>query len=227
MTTRPASPPIRLPAPRSATRLLWTAIFSFPLMAAVQIMCARLGMVTGLGLAGVIRVRYPRWILWSACALLLIANIVNIAADLGGMADVTQLLTGVRSLYWTPALRAPPGMPAVLDQLSPDRPDFQMAYPGLVCLHRRRIFRASGLARRGAGNPDSTCAVDRRVLGDAGRHPGNHHLAIPLLLAGRAGSGGGYRRWASRPSRCAKARPTGNFGARGTTSSPACSFRTW
>jgi NRAMP (natural resistance-associated macrophage protein)-like metal ion transporter len=82
---------------------LWTAIFSFPLMAAVQIMCARLGMVTGLGLAGVIRVRYPRWILWGACALLLVANIVNIAADLGGMADVTELLTGVRAIYWTPA----------------------------------------------------------------------------------------------------------------------------
>jgi Mn2+/Fe2+ NRAMP family transporter len=75
-------------------------------MAAVQIMCARLGMVTGLGLAGVIRVRYPRWILWSACALLVIANIVNIAADLGGMADVTGLLTGVRSTYWTPAYAA-------------------------------------------------------------------------------------------------------------------------
>jgi len=60
-------------------------------------------MVTGLGLAGVIRVRYPRWILWGACALLVIANTVNIAADLGGMADVTELLTGVGSLYWTPA----------------------------------------------------------------------------------------------------------------------------
>jgi NRAMP (natural resistance-associated macrophage protein)-like metal ion transporter len=81
---------------------LWTAVFSFPLMAAVQIMCARLGMVTGLGLAGVIRLRYPRWILWSACALLVVANVFNIAADLGGMADVTQLLTCVRSLYWTP-----------------------------------------------------------------------------------------------------------------------------
>ena len=60
-------------------------------------------MVTGLGLAGVIRVRYPRWILWSACTLLVIANIVNIAADLAGMADVTELLTGVSSLWWTPA----------------------------------------------------------------------------------------------------------------------------
>src|SRR5664279_5106355 len=82
---------------------LWTAIFSFPLMAAVQIMCARLGMVTGLGLAGVIRVHFPRWILWSACTLLVVANVVNIAADLGGMAAVTELLTGVRSYYWTPA----------------------------------------------------------------------------------------------------------------------------
>ncbi|MGA2040135.1 MAG: divalent metal cation transporter [Bryobacteraceae bacterium] len=81
---------------------LWTALFSFPLMAAIQIMCARLGMVTGLGLAGVIRVHYPRWVLWGACALLIIANIFNIAADLGGMADVTGLVTGVRPLYWKP-----------------------------------------------------------------------------------------------------------------------------
>src|ERR1022692_3910332 len=82
---------------------LWTAILSFPLMAAIQMVCARLGMVTGLGLAGVIRLRYPRWILWSACALLLVANIFNIAADLGGMAEVTEFLTGVRSLYCKPA----------------------------------------------------------------------------------------------------------------------------
>jgi NRAMP (natural resistance-associated macrophage protein)-like metal ion transporter len=80
---------------------LWTALFSFPLMAAIQIMCARLGMVTGLGLAGVIRRRYPRWILWSACGLLVTANVVNIAADLGGMGAVTALLTGSGSLYWT------------------------------------------------------------------------------------------------------------------------------
>jgi NRAMP (natural resistance-associated macrophage protein)-like metal ion transporter len=82
---------------------LWTALVSFPLMAAVQIMCSRLAMVTGLGLAGVIRTRYPRWILWSACILLVVANVVNIAADLGGMAGVMELLTGVRLRYWTPA----------------------------------------------------------------------------------------------------------------------------
>jgi NRAMP (natural resistance-associated macrophage protein)-like metal ion transporter len=81
---------------------LWTALFSFPLMVAVQMMCARLGMVTGEGLAGVIRRHYPKWVLWSACALLVIANTVNIGADLGGMGKVTEMVTGVRSLYWTP-----------------------------------------------------------------------------------------------------------------------------
>src|ERR1700681_686277 len=73
---------------------LWTALFSFPLMTAVQLMCARLGLVTGLGLAGVIRRRYPPWVLWSACALLVVANVINIAADLGGMAEATMMVTG-------------------------------------------------------------------------------------------------------------------------------------
>jgi NRAMP (natural resistance-associated macrophage protein)-like metal ion transporter len=73
---------------------LWTALFSFPLMTAVQLMCARLGVVTGLGLAGVIRRRYSRWVLWGACSLLLIANIINIAADLGGMAGAVRMVTG-------------------------------------------------------------------------------------------------------------------------------------
>jgi Mn2+/Fe2+ NRAMP family transporter len=68
---------------------LWTALFSFPLMAAVQLMCARLGLVTGRGLAGVVRRHYPRWVLWSACGLLIVANVFNIGVDLGGMAEVS------------------------------------------------------------------------------------------------------------------------------------------
>ena len=61
---------------------LWTVIFAFPMMAAVQLMCARLGLVTGRGLAGVIRRRYSPLVLWFACSLLIIANVVNIGADL-------------------------------------------------------------------------------------------------------------------------------------------------
>ena len=71
-------------------------------MAAVQLMCARLGMVTGRGLGGAIRARYSTWVLWPACLLLIVANVFNIGADLGGMADAMQLVTGVRSYYWTP-----------------------------------------------------------------------------------------------------------------------------
>jgi len=80
---------------------LWTALFSFPLMTAVQIMCARLGMVTGQGLAGVIRSQYSKWILWGACFLLVVANTVNIGADLGGMGKVTEMVTGIKAMYWT------------------------------------------------------------------------------------------------------------------------------
>jgi NRAMP (natural resistance-associated macrophage protein)-like metal ion transporter len=81
--------------------LLWTALISLPLMAAVQLMCARLGMVTGRGLGGAIRSRYPAWVLWPSCLLLVVANVFNIGADLGGMADAMQMVTGVRSYFWT------------------------------------------------------------------------------------------------------------------------------
>src|SRR5205823_11357137 len=74
---------------------LWTALFTFPLMAAVQLMCARLGLVTGLGLAGVIRRRYSRRGLWAACTLLVVANVINIAAGLGGMAEATAMVSRV------------------------------------------------------------------------------------------------------------------------------------
>ena len=52
-------------------------------------------MVTGRGLAGVVRIRYPRSVLWGACSLLIVANVVNIGADLGGMAEATELVTGL------------------------------------------------------------------------------------------------------------------------------------
>lgn len=81
---------------------LWTALFSFPLMTAVQLMCARLGMVTGRGLAAVIRTRYPPPVLWFACTLLVIANVFNIGADLGGMADAMHMVTGLPPYFGTP-----------------------------------------------------------------------------------------------------------------------------
>ena len=84
--------------------MLWMALATFPLMAAVQLVCARIGLVTGRGLAAAIRRHYPRPFLYAACLLLLIANVFNIAADLSGMAGVTHMLTGVPSLVSVPVL---------------------------------------------------------------------------------------------------------------------------
>jgi NRAMP (natural resistance-associated macrophage protein)-like metal ion transporter len=81
---------------------LWIALLTFPLMVAIQLMCARLGLVTGRGLGSAIRIYYPRWVLWGSCSILVVANIINIGADLGGMAEATQLITGIRTLVWIP-----------------------------------------------------------------------------------------------------------------------------
>jgi NRAMP (natural resistance-associated macrophage protein)-like metal ion transporter len=81
------------------TKLLWTALLTWPLMAAVQMMCARIGMVTGQGLAGNLKLRFPGWLLWAFIVTLLAANAINIGADLAGMADAAEMLSGVNSHF--------------------------------------------------------------------------------------------------------------------------------
>lgn len=73
-------------------QLLWLSLFTFPLMAVVQEMCARIGLTTGRGLAGNIRINYPKWVLYTCAVLLFIANTLNIGADIGAMAKAVQLL---------------------------------------------------------------------------------------------------------------------------------------
>ena len=82
------------------TKLLWTALLTWPLMAAVQMMCARIGKVTGRGLAGNLKQRFPRWLLLAVVIALLIANTINIAADLAGMADAASMLSGINSRWF-------------------------------------------------------------------------------------------------------------------------------
>lgn len=76
-------------------QLPWTMLFTFPLMTAVQEACMRIGAVTGKGLAAVIRERYPRYVLIPVVALVVIANTLNIGADIGAMAASMQLLVDV------------------------------------------------------------------------------------------------------------------------------------
>jgi NRAMP (natural resistance-associated macrophage protein)-like metal ion transporter len=75
--------------------MLWTALLTFPLMCAVQMMCARVGMVSGVGLAAALRKKFPQPVLILMALALFLANAINIGADLDGMADVTLLLTGI------------------------------------------------------------------------------------------------------------------------------------
>jgi NRAMP (natural resistance-associated macrophage protein)-like metal ion transporter len=82
------------------TKLLWTALLTWPLMAAVQMMCARIGQVTGRGLAGNFKQRFPKWLLIIFVLALLVANTINIAADLAGMADAAAMLSGINSRWF-------------------------------------------------------------------------------------------------------------------------------
>ncbi|HMC47567.1 MAG TPA: divalent metal cation transporter [Caballeronia sp.] len=74
--------------------ILWTAFFTFPLMVGIQTVSARIGRVTGKGLAANIRRHYPPWLLYGIVVLLLIANTINIAADIGAMGAALKLLIG-------------------------------------------------------------------------------------------------------------------------------------
>ena len=80
--------------------MLWTALLTWPLMAAVQTMCARIGMVTGQGLAAALHAKFPRWLLAAAAFALFIANTLNLGSDLSAMADAAELLTGYTSHLW-------------------------------------------------------------------------------------------------------------------------------
>ena len=74
--------------------LLWSMAFTYPLMVGIQVVSARIGRVTGKGLAGNIREFYPRWLLYTIVGLLLVANTINIAADVAAMGDALELLIG-------------------------------------------------------------------------------------------------------------------------------------
>lgn len=71
---------------------LWTAVFTLPMMAAIQFICAKIGMVSGMGLAAVLRKHYPRWVVVVAISLLVISNTINAGTDIGAIAAAINLL---------------------------------------------------------------------------------------------------------------------------------------
>lgn len=81
--------------------LAWTLVFSFPLMAAIQAVSARIGCVTGAGIAQNLRRHYPRPLLRVVVALLVVANVFNLGADLGAMGAAVRLIAGGPDLLYT------------------------------------------------------------------------------------------------------------------------------
>jgi Mn2+/Fe2+ NRAMP family transporter len=86
--------------------MLWTMPLTYPLMAAIQSLCGRIGRVTGQGLAVNIRRAFPAWVLYVVVGLLLVANIFNIGADLAAMGQVLALMIGGSRAVLTVALAA-------------------------------------------------------------------------------------------------------------------------
>jgi NRAMP (natural resistance-associated macrophage protein)-like metal ion transporter len=80
--------------------MLWTMPFVYPFMAGIQEISARLGRVTGRGIAGNLRQFYPRWLLYILVGLLLFANVINLGADIGAMGAAVNLLVGGPALLY-------------------------------------------------------------------------------------------------------------------------------
>jgi NRAMP (natural resistance-associated macrophage protein)-like metal ion transporter len=76
-------------------QLGWTVVLTYPLMVGIQLVSARMGRVTGRGLAANIKAAFPAPILHAAVILLLVANVLNIAADVAAMGEVAELVTGL------------------------------------------------------------------------------------------------------------------------------------
>jgi Mn2+/Fe2+ NRAMP family transporter len=108
---------------------LWMLLFTYPLMVGIQLVSARIGLVTGHGVAANIRRLYPRWVLQPIVVLLLIANTINIAADLGAMSEALRLMVGGPALVYVPVF----GAVSVLLQVVMPYPRYAPLLKWLVC----------------------------------------------------------------------------------------------
>ena len=165
------------------TGQLWTALITWPLMASVQMMCARIGMVTGRGLAGAFQHKLPKPLITVFAAALLVANTINIGADLSGMADAAQMLFGFNS-HWLVVLF---GLAIALATVF-FRYHSIVARAHALCLRDHCVRGRSGLARGRSRHLRSDAAEGTCGMGDDRRYPRHDDQSLPILLAGLTGS---------------------------------------
>ena len=165
-------------------------LLTYPLMAAIQEISGRIGRVTGHGIAGNVCRNFSAPTIWALVILLFIANTINIAADLGAMADSLKLLIGGPRSTLCRCVRLRVRTGADLSRIQTLRRDPKMADPGTfrICHHACGCESAlGGGASRAAG---AERQMGRRVSHDAGGDPGNDDLALPVHLAIVAGGRG-------------------------------------
>ena len=121
------------------TSLLWTAFITWPLMGCVQFMCARIGMVTGRGLAGALRQKFPPWLLFTGAIALLVANTINVGADLAGMADAAAMWTGINSHFFVLIFGVAIAWATIRCQILPNRCHPEMVGCGSPGIRHHRL----------------------------------------------------------------------------------------
>ena len=213
--------------------LVWTLFLTTPLMIGIQMLSARIGWVTREGLATNIDKICPRWLTVSLIGLLVVANTINIAADVGAMAEAVKLLVGGPQPLYVLAI----GAICIAMQVffSYERTVRVLkwltlalfAYVAVVLVGRRCRGRRRSSNRCGPGH---SCRRHdgQGVRGDGRRRARHDDQPLPVLLAGDAG-GRGQPAPARGDSACATTRPTPQAPARGSswTPSSAWAFRTW
>ena len=169
---------------------LWTAIITFPLMAAVQEMCARIGMVTQEGLTGTLKKRYPKSILYLMAVVSFPAITLNIGADIQGMGAVSNLLipqipTFAFSIIITVLLlffiiKFPyTKLAAILKWLCVSLLLY-IVVPFLVHADWMKVIKSTFIP---------TIHFNKAFLGHTCRHSWYHYFSIPVFLASHYGSG--------------------------------------
>ncbi len=168
---------------------LWTVILMLPLMTAIQEACARIGAVNGRGLAAVIKANYSKKVLYAAVLLVVVANTINIGADIGALAAAAQLLVGVNFVLLTLGFTA---LILILEIFTTYRVYSRilkwlaltlLAYPITVFMVHQpwSTFFCSNLCAQ--------CGNEFRVFLHHHRHSRHHHFALHVFLANLARSG--------------------------------------
>jgi NRAMP (natural resistance-associated macrophage protein)-like metal ion transporter len=168
---------------------LWLVPYALPFMIAIQEMCGRIGAATGKGLAGVMRQEFSRTLLWGSVIILLIANTINIGADLGAMAASIHLI--VPTPYWLNLLVITVLMLAL--QIFVPYPAYARILKYLTLSLLTYVIAAFVIHQDWHRILVSTFVphieFSRIIFAQPHRNSRNHHFAVSFFLAGRRRSG--------------------------------------